>query len=185
MYKRCNLITRISFVFCIIHVTILIALPTGWRPIIMLDRCSDVEHFDPRISTSSCSIHVIYTNNACDPSRCHEVTYNRSTNTGVSWSDGSNIEVNSNSISDSLYANDIAAYGNIIHAVYEFEVNPARDDIRYAQSTNGGSSWSDTIWISQASDKSVQPRISIFDNDTIFVVFSDYRHGSGGCPIGC
>lgn len=161
-------------VFFIIGVSIVYAPPSGWRPEVALPKFSDVQHYDPHIATSSSGIHVILLNNAFDPeNRCHEVGYDRSTDTGVKW-DYNGIDANGNGIYDQRFNEDIAAEGSTIHAVYEF--CEMRDDIRYAKSTDGGQTW-DAIWISDARDYSTHAAIALKNNDTIFVVFADWRNG--------
>jgi len=165
-----------SLFLCVIFVSLLHAPPIGWRPEVQLPWYSTVPHHDPHVTTSSGGIFVFLMNDAADP-RCHEKFCDYSTDTGINW-ERVYIDVCGLSISDDYFSEDIIANGSIIHAVYEFADLPSRDDIRYRKSTDGGQTWGNKVWISNASGNSSHPAIALKNNDTIYVVFADWRHGN-------
>ena len=125
--------------------------------------------WSPSISVSGLLVHVVWMDNRDGD---NEIYFKRSTDGGVNWGAETRLTNNTGS---SEYPS-VAVSGSIIHVVW----NDNRDgdfEIYYNRSTYGGVSWEAETRLTNASELSVNPSITV-SGSFVHVVWKDLRDGN-------
>ncbi len=122
------------------------------------------------IAVSGHSVHVVwedYWNGS------YEIYYKRSTDGGTSWDPDVRL---TNSPSLSVYPS-IAIFADTVHVVWE-DTRDGNNEIYYKRSTDGGTSWSTDIRLTNDPNPSEFPSIGVSQQGGVHVVWDDYRDGN-------
>lgn len=103
-----------------------------------------------------------------------EIFYSKSTDGGVTWSAAANV---SNSAGTSYVPAIAVDSSNNVHVVW-FDDMLGNFDIFYSNSTDGGTTWSPAVDVSNTGDFSGGPRIAIDSNRSLHVVWLDATPGN-------
>jgi hypothetical protein len=174
------------FLLCITNISLIYALPAGWRPEVPLKIYShNVDHFHAQVTTGS----SIYTNfwsfSDEHEQRCYEIPCNYSADSGVTWFmeliEGLSVE----GLPVTEFSVDITARDDTVHAVYIdcVVIGHSPQDIRYAKSTDGGANWGCNAWISCSGDTSAHPAIALKNNDTLYISYAEWQHDNDTTEI--
>jgi hypothetical protein len=133
-------------------------------------------------------IHVVWTDYRNDADGClvggggidgvndADIYYANSTDGGKTWSQGKRINDDAGLVSQGTSFRCIAIDQNDnIHVVWGDTRNIPQGDIYYANSTDGGKTFSENKKINDVSNGSHDPSIAIYNNSVVCVVWTDER----------
>ncbi|MCK5057474.1 MAG: exo-alpha-sialidase [Candidatus Aminicenantes bacterium] len=106
-----------------------------------------------------------------------EIYFSRSTNGGVTWSQGVNISNNSGTSDEPTHPAIAVDDAENIN-VFWWDDTPGNNDIYFVRSTDDGASWSKSVNISNNSGFSGAPAIAVDDAGNINVVWCDDTPGN-------
>lgn len=125
-------------------------------------------------STSGSTVHVVWEDSRDSLFLNTEIYYKRSTDGGLTW----DAEVQLSNDPDYSGFPSIAASGSFVHVVWDDE-RDANGEIYYIRSIDGGLNWGDETRLTNDSDDSWMPCITV-SGSTVHVVWSDWRDGLTG-----
>jgi hypothetical protein len=123
----------------------------------------------PSISSSGSVVHIVWHDNRDGND---EIYYKCSTDGGTSW--GTDTRLTNNSASSTVPS--LAVSGQNVHVVWQ-ENRDGNLEIYYNRSTDGGVSWGTDTRLTNNSDTSMSPSISV-SSSTVHVVWHDTRNGN-------
>jgi hypothetical protein len=123
----------------------------------------------PSISVSDSDVHVVWQDNSDGN---EEIYYIRSTDEGMNWGQVTSI---TNNLAGS-YLPSVVVSGLVVHVVWADEQFGNRE-IFYKRSTDAGTNWEQDIRLTNASEESWLPSISVSDS-ILHVVWRDERDGN-------
>ncbi len=103
-----------------------------------------------------------------------EILYKKSTDGGVTWTDGKRLTFTPGSSYRPVIAIDSA---NNIHVVWH-DASPGNREIYHMKSTDGGTTWTLPQRLTWTSGASYDPAMAIDSNDNIYIVWYDDTPGS-------
>ncbi len=146
-------------------------LAVGWRSEVEIVGNDCVNIFDPKISSNSTTIHVIYRNNG-QVFRCYQPCYGRSTDTGEKWTEGY-IGDYTPYDDGSPFSVNITSNNNNVYCVGVFTLYEDPGTF-FSISPDNGDNWVNGF-VSRGA-KETQPAIAV--NGSIHVVWTDWREGN-------
>lgn len=123
----------------------------------------------PSISVSASDIHVVWQD---DRDGDHKIFYIRSSDEGINWEQDTCITDNL----DSSYLPSVVVSGFVVHVVWANE-QPGNREIYYKRSTDAGTNWEQDIQLTNASEESWLPSVSL-SGSILHVVWRDERDGN-------
>jgi hypothetical protein len=102
-----------------------------------------------------------------------EIYYKRSTDGGVSWGVDTRL-TNNTSISQSP---SVSVFSSVIHVVWQDNRDGGNHEIYYKRSTDGGINWGTDTRLTNATNNSRLPSVSV-SNSVVHVVWEDLRDGN-------
>ncbi|MCI0474004.1 MAG: FG-GAP-like repeat-containing protein, partial [Ignavibacteria bacterium] len=123
----------------------------------------------PSLNVSGQLVRVVWDDNR-DGNR--EIYYKYSSNSGTSWS--ADIRLTNNT--GQSYAPNISSSGQNLHLVW-IENRDGNPEIYYKRSTDGGTTWSADVRLTNNSAASESPNVAVY-GQTVYVIWDDGRDGS-------
>ncbi len=124
----------------------------------------------PSISVSDQDVHIVWQDNS---DGIEEIYYMRSADEGMNWEQDTIITNNQ----DGSYLPSVAVSGLVVHVVWAIGEMPWNREIYYKRSNDAGSNWEQDIRLTNASEESWLPSISVMDS-ILHVVWRDERDGN-------
>src|SRR5215208_4418947 len=124
--------------------------------------------FEPSLTASGNNVYVVWDDDGT-ASQGSDVLYRRSTDGGANF--GSTVNLTENTAADAEET-AMAASGNNVYVLWSNDFDPGTFDILYKKSTNGGTSFGDTINLSNTAGSSGSPAIAASGNN-VYVVWHD------------
>src|SRR5215208_2636457 len=120
------------------------------------------------VAVSGNNVYVVWDDDGT-ASQGNDVLYRRSTDGGANF--GSTVNLTENTAADAEET-AMAASGNNVYVLWSNDFDPGTFDILYKKSTNGGTSFGDTINLSNTAGSSGSPAIAASGNN-VYVVWHD------------
>jgi hypothetical protein len=125
--------------------------------------------YPPSISASGSNVHVVW-HDTRDGNT--EIYYKRSTNGGLNW--GADTRLTNNSAVSGFPS--VKSFGSAVHVVW-YDSRDGNTEIYYKRSTNDGVNWGADTRLTNNSDASAYPSVSL-SLSTVHVVWQDFRNGN-------
>ncbi len=123
----------------------------------------------PSIDASGSILHVVWED---DRSGNYEIYYKRSTDAGSTWE--ADVRLTNNAAAS--YFPTVAVSGSTVHAAWSDYRDAGNEEIYYKRSSDGGSTWSPDIRLTQAVGWSEWPGIAA-SGSLVHLVWYDFREG--------
>ena len=144
-----------------------------WQPDVRLtiDPALSVTSFNNAwcVAANGNVVHVVWED---ERDGNEEIYYKRSTDGGISW--GADTRLTNNS--DWSTSPSVSVSGSVVHVVF-YDWRDGNAEIYYKRSTDGGISWEADTRLTNASDYSEYPSVSV-SGSVVHVVWADNRDGN-------
>jgi hypothetical protein len=121
------------------------------------------------VAASGSVVHVVWYDNR---DWNNEIYYKRSTDAGVSW--GADLRL-TNDTAISRYSS-VAVSGSVVHVIW-MDKRDVNSEIYYKRSTDAGVSWGTDLRLTNNSDSSLYPSVTV-SGSVVHVVWEDTRDGN-------
>ena len=141
----------------------------SWGPDVRISNGNNDNRY-PIISATGSNIHVVWQDAHVGN---EEIYYKHSTNNGSNWSSVARLTIDS-AISEDPF---IFASGSNVHIAWADKRDGGNTEIYYKRSTDGGTSWSSDVRLTNSPSTSDYPAI-VVSGSKVHLVWHDYRDGN-------